>query len=55
MRNPKGPYNWGRVVPFPQFPPMELILIATGAFVDDVFCAESSKSAMSGRRAFKHL
>ena len=51
----RGPANWGRVVTFLQFSAGELLRVTTGAFVDDVFCVESHRLAMSGFRAFKQL
>ena len=51
----RAPANWGIVVTFLQFVASELLQVATGAFVDDVFCVESHRLAMSGFWAFKQL
>ena len=47
--------NWGRVATFLQFAARGLSLPTLGAFVDDVYFAESAKAANSGFRAFKQL
>ena len=39
----RAPANWGRVVTFIQFLAFRLLHIVVGAFVDDVYCAESAK------------
>ena len=51
----RAPANWGRVVTFLQFVAGEILRVTTGAFVDDVFCVESHRIAMSGFWAFKQL
>ena len=45
----------GRAVTFLQFVAGEMLQFTTGAFVDDVFCIESHRLAMSGFSAFKQL
>ena len=55
FRSRRDPANWGRVVTFLQFAAGELLQVATGAFVDDVFCVEEHRLAMSGFPAFKQL
>ena len=51
----RAPSNWGRVVTFLEFVAGEILHVATGSFVDDVFCVESHRLAMSGFWAFKQL
>ena len=51
----RAPENWGRVVTFSQLVASEALGLATGAFADDVFCAESHRIATSGFRASKQL
>ena len=51
----RAPANWGRVVTFPQFLARRLLSLVVGAYVDDVFCSESSYLAKSGFWASKRL
>ena len=51
----RAPSNWGRVVTVLQFVSGEALHVSTGAFVDDVFCVESCRLAVSGFWAFKQL
>ena len=51
----RAPANWGRVVTFLQFLARRLLSLVVGAYVDDVFCAESIYLAKSGFWAPKRL
>ena len=44
----RAPSNWGRAVAFLQFLARELIGLAVGAFVEDVFCVDRSAVCQSG-------
>ena len=51
----RAPANWGRVVTFLQFVARELLLVNTGAFVDDAFGVKEDRIATSGFLLFKQL
>ena len=51
----RAPENSDRVVTSPQFGAGGILHVPTGAFVDDVFRAESHRPAMSGFRASEQL
>ena len=51
----RDPANWGRVVSLLQFLARRLLSLVVGAYVDDVFCSESSLLVRSGFWAFKRL
>ena len=51
----RAPANWGRVVTSLQFLARRLLSLVVGAYVDDVFCSESSFLAKSRFWAFKRL
>ena len=51
----RAPANWGRMVTFLQFSVRDLLSLAAGAYVVDVFFSESKVLARSGFWAFKRL
>ena len=51
----RAPANWGRVVVFVQFLDRKLLSLVVCAYVDDVFCSESSFLPRSGFWAFNRL